>query len=91
MCNLFAGYSITKNKNFNRISLEDPEKPAAKQRWTTLRMSKPLVCRQSFAGHVVRSRQKKRNKNLQRMITDLTLTTLSSTLRWVRGRPFDFS
>ena len=48
MCNLFAGYSITKNKNFNRISLEDPEKPAAKQRWTTLRMSKPLVCRQSF-------------------------------------------
>ena len=39
----------------------------AKHSWTSLHMSRHIICSQIFAGHVVGSRQMKRKKHLHRM------------------------
>ena len=59
---------IRLQKNFNRISLEDPEKTRSQTKMDDIAHEQTISCRQSFVGHVVGSRLKKRTKDLQRMI-----------------------
>ena len=66
-------FDYKKKKNFNRISLEDPGKTRGHTKMDYIAHEQTISCRQSFAGHVVGSRPKKRTKNLQRMIIWLWL------------------
>ena len=65
--NLFFNEYLRETKRSAIFTQEGSQANLAKHSWTTLHMSRHIICSQIFAGHVVGSRQMKRKKHLHRM------------------------